>query len=199
MLDWFESPLINYTKLAPMHSQIFEHMSKWIESVDKAMEEEFGEFYDSFYRTVNNTSFKKINERVNKTMNKTIDSPQISEESKRPEIKDSKSEEKENNTTQYYTCVMRMYSSSDGKQHIIEEEIDSTTGKRKVVETKRIGDKSYTVHTVTDKEGKTEKHETIKNMDSKDVEFFNKEWESNKETQPEKLPVTDKKNETVSM
>ena len=167
MFDWFDEPLVNYRRFAPMRSGVFDYMSRWMDSVDKAMEKEFGDFYDNF-----NTK------------------PEEKKDGKKEEHKDEKKEEEQE--PQYYSFSSSMYSGSDGVQHIFREEHDSKTGKSKTVETRRIGDRSMTLHRVTDKDGHVEEHETRKNIKDDEVEQFKKDWLSHNVPETAKLPQPEK-------
>ena len=164
MFDWFDEPLVNYRRLAPMRSGVFDYMSRWMDSVDKAMEKEFGDFYDNFNQQPENEKGDKKDE-------------------KKGDKKEGHDEE-----PQYYSFSSSMYSGSDGVQHIFREEHDSKTGKSKTVETRRIGDKSMTLHRVTDKDGHVEEHETRKNIKDDEVEQFKKDWVAHNVPDVAKLP-----------
>jgi hypothetical protein len=148
MFDWFDEPVVYYRRFAPMRSGVFDYMSRWMDSVDKEMEKEFGDYYDSFVQK----DEKKETEEGKKNETKTEAEPE------------------------YYSCSSSMYSGSDGVQHIYREEHDSKTGKHKVIETRRIGNKSMTLHRVTDKDGQIEEHETRKNINDDEVDEFKKQW-----------------------
>ena len=49
MFDWFDEPMVYYRRFAPMRSGVFDYMSRWMDSVDRAMEREFGELFDPFF------------------------------------------------------------------------------------------------------------------------------------------------------
>ena len=86
-----------------------------------------------------------------------------------------------------------MYTDSNGIQHMYREESDSKTGKKKVVETRRIGNKSMTLQRVTDKEGHVEEHETRKNIKDDEVEQFKKDWMTH--NVPKNTPLPEPKQE----
>jgi hypothetical protein len=170
MFDWFDEPVVYYRRFAPMRSGVFDYMSRWMDSVDREMEKEFGDFYDSFDQK---------------------DEKKEKEEAKKKDEKQSiKDEEVE---PEYYSFSSSMYSGSDGVQHIYREEHDSKTGKHKVIETRRIGDKSMTLHRVTDKDGKIEEHETRKNIKDDEVEEFKKEWTKRNVPELQNHPKEEKK------
>ena len=190
MFDWFDEPIVYYRRFVPMRSGVFDYMSRWMDSVDREMEREFGDFYDNFYgQTKQQEIDQKKDEKKEETKKDEEKSKQENEEKK----DEQKPEEKDDEEPQYYSFSSSMYSGSDGVQHIFREEHDSKTGKHKVVETRRIGDKSMTLHRVTDKDGHVEEHETRKNINNDDeLEAFKKEWisrnvpESHKLTAPQK-------------
>ena len=39
MFDWFDEPMVYYRRFAPMRSGVFDYMSRWMDSVDRAMEQ----------------------------------------------------------------------------------------------------------------------------------------------------------------
>ena len=178
MFDWFDEPIVYYRRFVPMRSGVFDYMSRWMDSVDRAMEREFGDFYDSFFQDTQKPAIE------HKDGEKKEDKPKEEAKKGEPKKGEAKKEEKqeqrkehEDTEPQYYSFSSSMYSSADGVQHIFREEHDSKTGKHKVVETRRIGDKSMTLHRVTDKDGKVEEHETRKNITNDDeLEAFKKEW-----------------------
>ena len=149
-------------------------MSRWMDSVDRAMEREFGDFYDNFFHD---------------TQKQAIEHKDGDKKEETKSEEKTKDESKDDNEPQYYSFSSSMYSGSDGVQHIFREEHDSKTGKHKVVETRRIGDKSMTLHRVTDKDGKVEEHETRKNIkDDKELEEFKNEWIKRNVPETKKLP-----------
>ena len=192
MLDWFDEPLIYFAHFAPMRARVFDHMAKWMDSVDKAMEEEFGEFYDTFYDP--NTAKQALHANTTNTTvpvnatNATTTNATMVNQTNINATADNETEDE----TEYYSISSSMYSVSDGIQHIYREEVDSKTGKKKVVETKRIGNKSLTLHRVTDKDGHVEEHVTRKNIKDDELEAFNKDWISRKVPETAKLPEPEK-------
>ena len=64
----------------------------------------------------------------------------------------------------------------NGVEHVMKEVYDGRTGERQVIETKRIGDKSITVHRHTDKSGNVSERETRENVDDDDVSSFHESW-----------------------
>ena len=175
MFDWFDEPIVYYRRFLPMRSGVFDYMSRWMDSVDRAMEREFGEFYDSFFQDTKKPAIEN------------------KDDEKKEEKKEEKQEHQEDSEPQYYSCSSSMYSSADGVQHIFREEHDSKTGKHKVVETRRIGDKSMTLHRVTDKDGKVEERETRKNITNDDeLEAFKKEWIKRNVPDSHRLPAPQK-------
>ena len=165
MFDWFDEPLVYYRRFPSMRSGVFDYMSRWMDSVDRAMEREFGEFFDPFFTTRASIEHKDDDKK---------------EENKNKED-EQKEENKENEEPQYYCLSSSMYSGSDGAQHIYREEVDSKTGQHKTIETKRIGDKSLTTQRVTNKDGTVDEHETRKNIkNDEEAESFKKDWESRK-------------------
>lgn len=205
MFDWFDEPIVYYRRFAPMRSGVFDYMSRWMDSVDRAMEEEFGDFYDSFtgrrlasrYNQMieddNNEDVEEGSKKSKKTeakkgKNAKKDAPKAEE---KKEV--SESDDDENSAPQYYSFTSSMYSGSDGVQHIYREEVDSKSGLRKVVDTKRIGNKSLTVHEVTDKDGNVEKHETAKNLRDDEIEDFKKQWSTHNVPKQSSLPEPENK------
>ena len=185
MFDWFDEPLVYYRRFAPMRSGVFDYMSRWLDSVDRAMEDESGEFFDPFFEHV--APKKAINGKEKKKQNKK-------QAKKKEEPKEEKKqEEEEESESQYYSFSSSIYTDSDGIQHMYREETDSKTGKKKVVETRRIGNKSLTLHRVTDKDGNTEEHETRKNLKDDEIEQFKKDWMAH--SIPEKSQLTEPKKE----
>ena len=188
MFDWFDEPIVYYRRFVPMRSGVFDYMSRWMDSVDRAMEEEFGDFYDNFYGRTQQQAIdhKKDNgkkeetketKESKETKEEKKEEPKKEEEKPKAEEKKEEVEEDEDEEPQYYSFSSSMYSGSDGVQHIFREEHDSKTGKHKVIETRRIGDKSMTLHRVTDKDGNVEEHETRKNIkDDDELEAFKKDW-----------------------
>jgi hypothetical protein len=170
MFDWFDEPVVYYRRFAPMRSGVFDYMSRWMDSVDREMEKEFGDFYDSFYQKDEKNGIEEEGKKKD-----SLDEKQSIKDEKKEEKKESEKKEEETEP-EYYSFSSSMYSGSDGVQHIYREEHDSKTGKHKVIETRRIGDKSMTLHRVTDKDGQTEEHETRKNIKDDEVEEFKKEW-----------------------
>ena len=192
MLDWFDEPLLYFAHFAPMRARVFDHMARWMDSVDRAMEEEFGEFYDSFLNdgtnTTTNTTAPINATNVNQTL---VNQTNVNQT--------DVNQTQENQTTDdddfgFYSITSSMYS-GDGFQHIYREEQDSKTGKTKVVETKRIGNKSITVHRVTDKDGHVEEHETRKNIKDNELEAFNKDWIAKNVPKQSSLPEPEQKQE----
>ena len=164
MFDWFDEPLIYYRRFPSMRSGVFDYMSRWMDSVDRAMEREFGEFFDPFFTPRASLEHKGDGKKEKK------------EETKEHE---EKNDEEENSEPQYYCLSSSMYSGSDGVQHIYRDEVDSKTGQHKVVETKRIGDKSLTTQRVTNKDGTVDERETRKNIkDDEEAAAFKKDWEA---------------------
>lgn len=191
MFDWFDEPIVYYRRFAPMRSGVFDYMSRWMDSVDKAMEQEFGDFYDSFNVPSKQQTIKHEEE---KNCEKKETDKEVKEDKKQDKDEKVKTEEEEESEPQYYSCISRMYSGSDGVQHIYREESDSKTGKKKVVETRRIGNKSMTLHRVTDKDGKVEEHETRKNIKDDEVDEFKKQWISHNVPVNTQLPEPENKN-----
>ena len=176
MFDWFDEPIIYYRRFVPMRSGVFDYMSRWMDSVDRAMEREFGDFYDSFFQDTKKPAIENKGGEKKETKKETKKEDPPKEEAKKEE-KQEQQNEREDTEPQYYSFSSSMYSGADGVQHILREEHDSKTGKHKVVETRRIGDKSMTLHRVTDKDGKVEERETRKNIANDDeLEAFKKEW-----------------------
>ena len=192
MFDWFDEPLVYYRRFAPMRSGVFDYMSRWMDSVDRAMEREFGDFYDNFYGQNRQQAIKGKDEEKN------LETKDEEKQEEEKETKQDSQSDDENEEPQYYSFSSSMYSGSDGVQHIFREEHDSKTGKHKVIETRRIGDKSMTLHRVTDKDGKVEEHETRKNIKDDEVEQFKKEWEARNVPESAQLPAP-KKEETKAI
>ena len=182
MFDWFDEPIVSYRRFAPMRSGVFDYMSRWMDSVDRAMEREFGDFYDQFFQ---DKTTKAIDNKDDKKEDKKKE-----EKPKEEKKEEEKAEEQsDDDTPQYYSFSSSMYTGSDGIQHIFREEHDSKTGKHKVIETRRIGDKSMTLHRVTDKDGHVEEHETRKNIKDDEVEQFKKDWIAHNVPESAKLPA----------
>ncbi|EAX81577.1 cysteine protease, putative, partial [Trichomonas vaginalis G3] len=183
MFDWFDEPIVYYRRFAPMRSGVFDYMSRWMDSVDREMEEAFGDFYDAFTRRqVPHDMIEDGNKKENKkgASKKGNEKPKKETKHEEKEAAQSEDEVDDEENPQYYSITSSMYSGSDGIQHMHREEVDSKSGLRKVVDTKRIGNKSVTVHEVTDKDGKVEKHQTLKNIHDDELEDFLKKWnESN--------------------
>ena len=199
MFDWFDEPIVYYRRFVPMRSGVFDYMSRWMDSVDKAMEEEFGDFYDNFFTRPQNQAIEhKDDNKEDKKENQKEDKKEEEkpkEEKKEQTKEQPKEEEKqeEDEEPQYYSFSSSMYSGSDGVQHIFREEHDSKTGNHKVVETRRIGDKSMTLHRVTDKDGNVQEHETRKNIkNDEELEAFKKEWISRNVPQSHRLEAPKK-------
>lgn len=214
MFDWFDEPIVYYRRFAPMRSGVFDYMSRWMDSVDRAMEEEFGDFYDSFTRRRrparynvmieddaddNEAECKKCKKDKNGKKNAKDAKDAKNAKNAKADMKEAKAEEKndeekvessddDDSVPQYYSFTSSMYSGSDGVQHIYREEVDSKSGLRKVVDTKRIGNKSLTVHEVTDKDGNVEKHETAKNLHDDEIEDFKNQWASHNVPKQSSLP-----------
>ena len=184
MFDWFDEPIVYYRRFAPMRSGVFDYMSRWMDSVDRAMEDEFGEFFDPFFDHV--APKKSIKGKENKDENKQVNKEEKNAEDAKEEVKESK--EDEDQEPQYYSFSSSMYTGSDGVQHMYREETDSKTGKKKVVETRSIGNKSMTLQRVTDKDGHVEEHETRKNIKDDEVEQFKKDWISHNVPEKSQLP-----------
>ena len=185
MFDWFDEPMVYYRRFAPMRSGVFDYMSRWMDSVDRAMEEEYGEFFDPFFAHVTPHNKSIEDKKDAKDSKKKEEAPSKKEEGKEQEDK----EEDEDGEPQYYSFTSSMYSGSDGVQHIYREEEDSKTGKKKVIETRRIGDKSMTLQRVTDKDGHVDEHETRKNIKDDEVEEFKKQWISHNVPSNTQLPA----------
>ena len=175
MFDWFDEPIVYYRRFAPMRSGVFDYMSRWMDSVDRAMEDEFGEFFDPFFDHVEPKKAIKGGKasKEDKKEDKANKQEAKKEEAKKEEAKEDEEYDEE---PQYYSFSSSMYTGSDGVQHMYREETDSKTGKKKVVETRRIGNKSMTLQRVTDKDGHVEEHETRKNIKDDEVEQFKKDW-----------------------
>ena len=188
MFDWFDEPIVYYRRFAPMRSGVFDYMSRWMNSVDRAMEQQFGKFFDPFFDPEERK--KAIENKEDKKEEDKKAEPK-KEEPKKHHHEEAKKEEKEEDAklgTQYYRFSSSMYTGSDGVQHMYREEMDSKTGNRKVVETRRIGDKSMTLQRVTDKDGKVEERETRKNIKDDEVEQFKKDWISRNVPEKKSLP-----------
>ena len=179
MFDWFDEPIVYYRRFVPMRSGVFDYMSRWMDSVDREMEREFGDFYDAFLHRPQQQSIE------HKDGKKKEEKPK---EEAKPDEKKEETKEEEDAEPQYYSFSSSMYTGSDGVQHIFREEHDSKTGRHKVVETRRIGDKSMTLHRVTDKDGNVQEHETRKNIkDDEELDAFKKEWIKRNVPQSHKL------------
>jgi hypothetical protein len=206
MFDWFDEPLVYYRRFAPMRSGVFDYMSRWMDSVDRAMEHQYGDFYDPFYtRTQRKPIAHQRSEHCTKTKKDSKHDKKQEEETKEQKDNNSETEsesESDSNSTsqchkvpQYYSVSTSMYSGSDGFQHIYREESDSKSGQKKVVETRRIGNKSMTLHRVTDKDGNVEEHETRKNIKDDEMDTFKKEWFERKVPTNEKKELPEPKSE----
>ena len=197
MFDWFDEPIVYYRRFVPMRSGVFDYMSRWMDSVDREMEREFGDFYDTFYGQTKQQAIDNKKEEGEKKEEKK-EEPKKEEEKKpkQEEKKESKEETKDEEVDeepQYYSFSSSMYTGSDGVQHIFREEHDSKSGKHKVVETRRIGDKSMTLHRVTDKDGHVEEHETRKNINTdEELEAFKKDWIARNVPETHKLAAPEK-------
>ena len=172
-------------------------MSHWMDSVDKEMEKVYGAFYDPFFSPIEkeptfnatNTTTGSQNTTTNSTTQPTVGKNTVKAEEKTKE-------------PEYYSLSTSVYSGSDGIQHIIKEEIDSVTGKKRIVETKRIGDKSITIQKTTDKDGNTEEKETRKNIKDDELAKFNTDWDnhinkSNEQKYALPSPTQEKNNTTT--
>ena len=193
MFDWFDEPLVYYRRFVPMRSGVFDYMSRWMDSVDRAMEKEFGDFFDSFYPKTEEKEHKEKPKQEEEK--KAEEKPKETKEEEKPKQEEEKKETKsedEDGDPHYYSFSSSMYTGSDGVQHIFREEHDSKTGKHKVVETRRIGDKSMTLHRVTDKDGHVEERETRKNIKDDEVEQFKKDWIAKNVPETAKLPEPEK-------
>ena len=108
MFDWFDEPMVYYRRFAPMRSGVFDYMSRWMDSVDKAMENEFGELVDPFFS--HEEPRKAIKEGQKKEEKK---------EAKEEPKEESKEEKNESDSEQqYYSFSSSMYSGSDGVQQL---------------------------------------------------------------------------------
>jgi len=67
-----------------------------------------------------------------------------------------------------------------------------------VIETRRIGDKSMTLHRITDENGVVEEHETRKNIKDEEVEDFKRNWSTKTYHKNEQLPAPKEENVTNS-
>lgn len=191
MFDWFDEPIVYYRRFAPMRSGIFDYMARWMDSVDRAMEREFGDFYDTFY-TPQITHENKKND-VKEAKEEKKEDPKKEEPKKEEEKpKEDSKEESDSDVDQYYSVRTSMYSGADGVQHIYREEHDSRSGQSKVTETRRIGNKSMTLHRVTHKDGKVDEHETRKNIKDDEVEAFKKDWEAHTTVAKDAVPAPPK-------
>ena len=195
MFDWFDEPIVYYRRFVPMRSGVFDYMSRWMDSVDRAMEREFGDFYDNFYGQTQQQAIDNNNKKDEKQQKETKkeEATEKPKEEKKEAEKATEKQEDEDEEPQFYSFSSSMYSGSDGVQHIFREEHDSKTGKHKVVETRRIGDKSMTLLRVTDKDGHVEEHETRKNINNDDeLEAFKKDWISRNVPESHKLAAPQK-------
>ena len=171
-------------------------MSRWMDSVDRAMEREFGDFYDGFlssprYESIENGKKEEPKEKKDKEEKPQKDEKKEEEEKPKESEEQLKSDEEEE--PNYYSFSSSMYTGSDGVQHIFREEHDSKTGNHKIVETRRIGDKSMTLHRVTDKNGNVQEHETRKNINNdEELEQFKKDWIARNVPETSQLPAPKK-------
>lgn len=189
MFDWFDEPIVYYRRFAPMRSGIFDYMARWMDSVDRAMEREFGDFYDTFYTPqIAHEDKKKEAKEAEKPKEEKKEEPKKVEEKPKEESK----ENSDSDIDQYYSVSTSMYSGADGVQHIYREEHDSRSGQSKVTETRRIGNKSMTLHRVTHKDGKIDEHETRKNIKDDEVEAFKKDWETRTNVSKKAVPAPPK-------
>ncbi|CAG5125352.1 unnamed protein product [Candidula unifasciata] len=62
--------------------------------------------------------------------------------------------------------------------------VRDSSGREESTITRTIGDKSYTVTTVTETDGSQQQHQTFKNMDETQVSHFEDEWNKKKPIQP---------------
>ena len=198
MLNWFDEPMLHYIPFIPRRSNIFDYMSHWMDSVDKEMEKVYGAFYDPFFAPVEkkDTTFNVTNSTAG-AQNITTNSTQAATENNTKKVEEKIKE------PEYYSFSTRVYSGSDGVRHIVKEEVDSVTGKKRIVETKRIGDKSITIQKTTDKDGNTEEKETRKNIKDDEIAKFNDDWENriNKSKEPKQAlpkPSQEKTNTNTS-
>lgn len=182
MLNWFDEPITNYRRFAPMRSGVFDYMSRWMDSVDREMEREFGDFFDPF--------FSRPRARVSEEVEEEHEKPK---KQKKQPIVEEEEENEEEGEPQYYTCSSSMYTTSDGVQHIYREEQDSKSGKKKIIETRRIGNKSITHHKVTEKDGSVTEHESRHNIKPDEVDEFNKQWSSRNSKRQSSLPAPESK------
>jgi hypothetical protein len=65
-----------------------------------------------------------------------------------------------------------------GIEHIYHEERDDERGQKKTIETRRIGKQSMTHQRIEKANGEVEEEESRKNIEDKEVEEFQKHWES---------------------
>ena len=194
MFDWFDEPVVYYRRFVPMRSGVFDYMSRWMDSVDRAMEREFGDFYDNFYGRTQQEAIEHNEEKPKEEKKEEEKPKEQKKEEEKPKEEKKEEHSEEDEEPHYYSFSSSMYSGSDGVQHIFREEHDSKTGKHKVVETRRIGDKSMTLHRVTDKDGNVEEHETRKNIENdEDLEAFKKEWISRNVPQSHRLEAPKKR------
>ena len=81
MFDWFDEPIVYYRRFVPMRSGVFDYMSRWMDSVDREMEREFGDFYDTFYGHTKQQAIDNKKEEGEKKEEKK-EEPKIEEEKK---------------------------------------------------------------------------------------------------------------------
>ncbi|EAX96144.1 cysteine protease, putative [Trichomonas vaginalis G3] len=163
MIDWFDEPMPHYRSFARMGSGVYDYMSHWSESVFRQMEKEFSEIYDSSFNRKDRNSFAKFSKNP-KLLNKDVD-PSLEED-----------ENNDNEETPYYTCNSSIHTTSDGYQRIYREELDSKSGIRRTIETRRIGNKSLTIQKIFQKDGSCFEHEIRKNIKPDEIDQFNKQW-----------------------
>ena len=194
MLNWFDEPMLHYIPFIPRRSNIFDYMSHWMESVDKEMEKAYGAFYDPFFVPIEKDQAFNSTNSTTETQNNTTNSTNKTVENNTMKVEEKMKE------PEYYSLSTRVYSGSDGIQHIIKEEIDSVTGKKRIVETKRIGDKSITIQKTTDKDGNTEEKETMKNIKEDELSKFNNDWDNhiNKSKEPKQALPNPSQEKTYS-
>ena len=180
MLNWFDEPMLHYIPFIPRRSNIFDYMSHWMESVDREMEKVYGAFYDPFFVPVEKEEAVNVTNSTAGAQNVTTNSTKAAAENNTKKVEEKVKE------PEYYSLSTSVYSGSDGIQHIVKEEVDSVTGKKRVVETKRIGDKSITIQKTTDKNGKIEEKETRRNIKDDEITKFNEDWDKhiNKSNKP---------------
>jgi hypothetical protein len=97
---------------------------------------------------------------------------------KEREIEKEKEEEKELNRVQRYECSEQIISESNGRgfERVKREMKDSRSGKTTVIETRRIGEQSMTLHRETDREGNVTQRETRTNITEDQLESFQTRW-----------------------